>query len=268
MSAHYKYLSILAGAAVLAFAGSAAAGGKPHNPKPPCCAPKPPTPPKPPCCAPKPPKPPKPQVPNIDIDVTAKARATAKATANASANNNNVNNNEITFFGGGGSNIIATPGFPVIQALNVGHQARKAITETRKVSKKVFIRAVCIDDRGGAHAASQIFAEKEVRDGYRGELYRCVAGSKLQITYGETEAHGESLACSKGEALWYGDEKLVCRAQSAQRNCYERSLLRRFGAGVKVLVMSKEETFTRYEEESFASSGSIALDGGVGGYVH
>ena len=261
MSAHLKrILPILAGAVALAAGGGAVAGDTKHQPKPPCCAPKPPPPPKKPCCAPKPPAPPK--FPDLNVNVVV--NASAKAEANASAKGEG----DTVFFGGGGSNIIATPGFPVIQALNVGHKARKAITETRKVSKKVVIRAVCIDDKGGAHGASQIFPEKDVREGYKGELYRCVVGSKLQVTYGETEAHGESLACSKGEALWYGDEKLECRAQTAQRNCYERSLLRRFGTGMKVIAISKMETYTRYEEESFASTGSIALDGGVGGYVH
>ncbi|HEX8569132.1 MAG TPA: hypothetical protein VF699_04310, partial [Caulobacteraceae bacterium] len=236
MSAHYKrYLSILAGTIVLAFAGAAAAG-ECCKPKPPCCAPKPPKPPKPPCCAPKPPAPPK--FPNLNVNVVVNATAKAEATASARSEGGGD-----VFFGGGGSNIIATPGFPVIQALNVGHQARKAITETRKVTKKVFIRAVCIDDRGGAHGASQLFPEKDVRDGFRGEIYRCVAGSKLQVTYGETEAHGESLACSKGEALWYGEEKLECRAQTAQRNCFERSLLRRFGTGEKLVLISKSETY-------------------------
>ena len=270
MSAHYKrYLSILAGAAVLAFAGGAVAGGKPGGGghKPPCCAPKPPPPPKPPCCAPKPPKPPK--FPDVNVNVVVNATAKANADARSSSKSSSSSEGgDSVFFGGGGTNIIATPGFPVIQALNVGHQARKAITETRKVTKKVIIRAVCLDDRGSAHGASQVFDGRDVREGYRGELYRCVVGSRLQVTYGETEAHGESLACGKGEALWYGDEKLECRAQSAQRNCYERSLLRRFGTGEKVILISKLETYTRYEEETFASQGSIALDGGVGGFVH
>jgi hypothetical protein len=263
MSAHYKrYLSILAGTVVLAFAGGAVACDKGGcKPKPPCCAPKPPPPPKPPCCAPKPPAPP--QMPNVNVNVNVNASASATATASSRGGEG-----DTVFFGGGGSNIIATPGFPVIQALNVGHQARKAITETRKVSKTVIIRAVCIDDRGGAHGASQLFPEMDVRPGFQGELYRCVVGSRLQVTYGESEAHGESLSCAKGQALWYGGETLECRAQTAQRNCFERSLLRRFGTGLKTLVMHKSETFTRYEEESYASSGSIALDGGVGGYVH
>ena len=261
MSAHLtRILPILAGAVALAAGGAAVAGEKKPQPKPPCCAPKPPPPPKKPCCAPKPPAPPK--FPDVNVNVVV--NASAKAEANASAKGGE---GDVVFFGGG-ANIIATPGFPVIQALNVGHKARREITETRKVSKKVVIRAVCIDDKGGAHGASQIFPEKEVREGYKGELYRCVVGSKLQVTFGETEAHGESLACSKGEALWYADEKLECRAQTAQRNCYERSLLRRFGTGMKVIAISKMETYTRYEEESFASTGSIALDGGVGGYVH
>ena len=271
MSAQLKrFLPILAGAATLAFAGAAFAGCDKG------CKPTPPPPPKPPCCKPAPPKPPAPTPPpvfNIDVNANAKAVAKANASATANANNHNVNNNEITFFGGGGANIIATPGFPVIQALNVGTQARRAVTETKSVFKKVVIRTVCITDKGTAHAASQLFPERDVREGFEGELYRCVAGSRIQATWAEWAGsenfeHGEAIACGKGEALWYGKGELKCRAQTAQRNCFERSLLRRFGAGVKVLVMSKQETFTRYEEESFASSGSIALDGGVGGYVH
>ncbi|RZJ74854.1 MAG: hypothetical protein EON88_37250, partial [Brevundimonas sp.] len=61
--------------------------------------------------------------------------------------------------------------------------------------------------------------------------------------------------------------------QKAERECNERSLLRRYGAGVKILTWIREEMFTSYreeivEEEAIAVSGGvISLDGGVGGRV-
>ena len=47
-------------------------------------------------------------------------------------------------------------------------------------------------------------------------------------------------------------------------------LLRRFGVGTKVFQMSKVEEFTSFREEvvETATVGSVALDGGVGGFVH
>jgi hypothetical protein len=81
----------------------------------------------------------------------------------------------------------------------------------------------------------------------------------------EIEAFG---AC---EALWHGaGGRLECRPEKQARQCNERSLLRRYGAGVKVLTMMREETYTEYREEMVegaASTGMIMMDGGVGGRV-
>ena len=64
-----------------------------------------------------------------------------------------------------------------------------------------------------------------------------------------------------------------CKPQKPERDCNERSLLRRYGAGVKVLTMWYEETYTEYREEVVVregwavQGGAITLDGGVGGRV-
>ncbi len=62
-----------------------------------------------------------------------------------------------------------------------------------------------------------------------------------------------------------------CRPQRSARDCNERSLLRRYGAGVKILTMYREEEYTEYREEQVQSAtvitGAITLDGGVGGRV-
>ena len=113
---------------------------------------------------------------------------------------------------------------------------------------------------------------RDVANSYDGELYRCLAGTKLQWTVSEAEgAAGETTACNKGDALWHGaGGRLECRPEKQARQCNERSLLRRYGAGVKVLTMIREETYTEYREEMVegaASTGMIMMDGGVGGRV-
>ena len=84
----------------------------------------------------------------------------------------------------------------------------------------------------------------------------------------------ETISCRKGEALWHGrGGRVECRAQRAERDCNERSLLRRYGAGVKILTMVREEIYTAYREEVVeevgvaVQGGAITLDGGVGGRV-
>ena len=79
------------------------------------------------------------------------------------------------------------------------------------------------------------------------------------------------LAGAEPVALWHGaGGRLECRPEKQARQCNERSLLRRYGAGVKVLTMMREETYTEYREEMVegaASTGMIMMDGGVGGRV-
>jgi hypothetical protein len=48
--------------------------------------------------------------------------------------------------------------------------------------KTVVIRAVCIDDREVPHPASQVFPGHDVAEKYEGELYRCIAGTRLSVT--------------------------------------------------------------------------------------
>ena len=153
---------------------------------------------------------------------------------------------------------------------------RTAYEATRSATRRVVIQAVCIDDRQTPHPAAQLFPERDVRDIYDGELYRCVAGARLQATIAEFSGQvdfsgGQTLVCAKGEALYHAPGgQVTCRPQKAARDCHERSLLRRFGAGVKILTMYREEEYTEYREEVQSATvvtGAITLDGGVGGRV-
>jgi hypothetical protein len=283
MTAHRRVFAFVAGALSLALstmalpsaAQAGEKGGGGHG----CCKPKPP------CCAPHRPDvkvpgvtvyPPKVVImpPSLNVNINANASAKAYATASASATASNVNN--ITFFGGGGGGF-ASPGVATgIASLNVvGLESRKVpFQASRTQIKTVVIRAVCIDDRLIPHPASQVFPGQDVADHYEGELYRCIAGSRLQITLGQWLGKasfdgGENLECRKGEALWFKGGEISCRPQKPARDCNERSLLRRYGVGMKVFKMVRVETYTAYREETVqsASTGGIVLDGGVGGYV-
>jgi hypothetical protein len=266
------------------------------------------TPPPPPCCAPPPapPRPPTPPgcntcggghnvyVPGINIHVggsvvvNASASATSSASAGAGAGAGAGASAGSTVYYGGGSHGGYYSG-PVstgyIQGLNVegGEAGRRASYEaTRTKFKRVVIRAVCLDDRDVPHPASQVTPDREIDNGYDGELYRCIAGSRMQYVVGayegfsETNFGGETYVCGKNEALYFAPGAqggaVSCRAQKPARDCNERSLLRRYGAGVKILTILTTEKYTAYREETVreqSSQGlSLSLDGGVGGVVY
>lgn len=271
-----------------------------------CCAPPPPpccTPPSPPpCCTPPSPPPRPPSPPSCcdsgggRVNVTVNANVTAVAVAGAGAGGRAGSGAVVYGGGGGGGGYYAAPGATgLIQGLNVEGALKKkkvAYEAKRTRTRKVVIRAYCIDDRDTPHPASQVFAGEDVIAGYEGELYRCIAGTRMQwtlIDWSEraSNAGGKSVFCQKGEALYYdeglaggpGDEagaahggRIACRPQRPARDCNERSLLRRFGAGVKVVTITEIETYTAYREEMVreesSSSFSMSLDGGVGGTIY
>ncbi|PZN99495.1 MAG: hypothetical protein DCF28_12945, partial [Alphaproteobacteria bacterium] len=166
-----------------------------------------------------------------------------------------------------------------VEAAAVAQVIQVPYEEWRRFEKRVVIQAVCIDDRNIPHPASQVRPDREVHGDYEGELYRCISGSRLQVTIAEyldrvSFDGGDILACEKGQALWHGRGGFVeCRTEERERDCNERSLLRRYGAGIKILTIIREEKFTGYREEIVQAAGvsvinsSIVLDGGVGGRV-
>jgi len=281
---------ILAGAAgfvgMMALADVAAAGCNTG-----CQPPQPPPPPVTPCCLPPPPPvrppviPPVPPVTprdgvngwggggNVNVNVNVNV-AGARAFGGARAGGT------VIVGGGGGAYFNVDQPYPTtIQGLSVEGKSMEMVrvpyTASRRMEKRVVIQAVCIDDRAVPHPASQVRPGKDVATDYEGELYRCIAGTKLQWTIAdEAGGPGETINCNKREALWYGRSgQLECRPEKQERDCNERSLLRRYGAGVKVLTMIREETYTEYREEMVESAGAVAsgavimLDGGVGGRV-
>jgi hypothetical protein len=265
---------------IAAGAGQAIAGGCNCVP-PPCCAP--PTPPPPPifnCCQ-------SPghtvNVPSVNVFVgasvivNAEVNAQAQAQAASSGFASGLGNTAILVGGGGGGGFTASGPQSLLSNLNVeGEQRRTSFEATRTKIKKVVIEAVCIDDKAMPHPASQVTPDRDIDDSYDGELFRCIAGAHMQATFAEyfghvSFDHGQNIDCLKNQALYhFPGGKVECRAQKPARDCNERSLLRRFGAGVKILTMITVEKYTETREETAqsSSSGGMVLDGGVGGVTY
>lgn len=288
-------LYALIGGLLIWLAASAVPGDKAAAqccaPPPPCCTPPPPpccTPPTPPPCCTPPAPPPRPPSPpgcctaggrtNIIVNSNAVAVSVSGAGAGAGA---------VAYGGGGGGGYYSPPvSTGVIQGLDVQGLRRTrqvAYEASRTKTRKVVIQAFCLDDRDIPHPASQVFPERDVDDAYDGELYRCIAGTRMQVTIAQymeqiSFSGGQTMICAKGEALYRSRGsaadagQLVCRPQKPARDCNERSLLRRFGAGLKVLTIVTIEKYTAYREETVTETSSasygMSLDGGVGGTVY
>ena len=180
--------------------------------------------------------------------------------------------------GGGGSASFISAGPVTAVNLGVGGEEREAYEAERTRMEKVVIQAFCFDDKDVPHPASQVQPDREIAEGYEGEVYRCIAGTHMQVTIAQWREQvsfegGQTLTCQKGEALWHsagqGGGRLVCKAQIPARDCNERSLLRRFGAGIKILTIVMTEKYQAYREHSGgAVTTAMTFDGGVGGIVN
>lgn len=252
-----------------------------------CCAPPPPpvccTPPAPPPCCVTPTPPPcctNINIPGVNVNVAASVIVNAAASANVSASSRAGAGSVVYVGGGGWGGGIAPPTTTGVVALNVEggkRMKRVAYQATRTRTKRVVIQAVCIDDREVPHPASQVSPDREIAEAFDGELYRCLKGTRLQATWAEylgkvDFGDGKTIACEKGQALYHAPGgKVECRRQKPARDCNERSLLRRYGAGIKILTMTTTETYTAYREEEErveSAATTMSLDGGVGGIAY
>ena len=129
----------------------------------------------------------------------------------------------------------------------------------KAVARQMAIQATCLDDKSVPHPASQTFPERAVAPGYEGEVFRCIAGARMQYTLAEFSGqadfnHGQTIVCNKGESLYHSAAgALQCRPQTPARDCNERSLLRRFGAGIKVMAASGQRVCTQWGPQTIAA---------------
>ena len=92
--------------------------------------------------------------------------------------------------------------------LGVGGEEREAYEAERTKIEKVVIQAFCFDDKDVPHPASQVAPDRDIDEGYEGEVYRCIAGTHMQVTIAQWREQisfegGQTLACQKGEALYH-----------------------------------------------------------------
>lgn len=209
----------------------------------------------------------------INVNVNASASASAMAVAGAQAQNTTI------VYGGGGGFISrgSPPAATAIGALGLaGEYEAESESYTRMVEGWRIVRAVCVDDFGTPHPASRPERDERVAEMYDGEIFRCMPGTALQATLGWRRDGGDdfeggtTIACRKGEALRYRAGEVFCAEATAERDCHERSLLRLYGPGVRLIYMRYEERYTevreRRRERRTASSLGLMLDGGVGGF--
>jgi hypothetical protein len=216
---------------------------------------------------------------NVNVGASANANAGADAGAGSGAGAG-AGGTTVISLGGGGGSFSAPPPATAINGLNVAGLTEVEMVEeerTRIVEEWRVIRAVCMDDRGTPHPASRPDPDERVEDAFNGELFRCMSGTYMQVTIGwridgaDVFDDAFTLVCSQGEALRHeAGGRVFCATQEARRNCNERSLLRLYGPGIKLVYVRREERYTEMVEHrrELATTGNMTLmlDGGVGGY--
>jgi hypothetical protein len=225
---------------------------------------------------------------NVNNEISASSVISSLIQNSASNSVSNSNTNVQTGYnnsglgqsttGGGGSAGFVSSGPVTEGSVSVGGEESEGYEATRSKFEKVVIQAFCFDDKDVPHPASQVTPDREILGSYEGEIYRCIAGTHMQATiaqWRETVSFegGQTLTCQKGEALYHSagpnGGHLVCRVQIPARDCNERSLLRRFGAGIKIMTIEITEKYTAYREHSSqGTTTSMSFDGGVGGVMN
>ncbi|MEE2567081.1 hypothetical protein [Hyphobacterium marinum] len=218
---------------------------------------------------------------NTNVNVTTNVNANANAGANAGAGAGASGGaTAIAIAGGGGGSFGAPPPATAITGLALaGIYETELIEEerTRVLEEWRVIRAVCVDDRGTPHPASRPSPDERVESGFDGELFRCMSGTFMQVTIGwrvdgaDVWDDAYTMVCERNEALRHdATGRVFCAIQEPRRNCNERSLLRLYGPGLKLVYIRREETYTetveRRREVATATNMTLMLDGGVGGY--
>ena len=194
---------------------------------------------------------------NTNIGVTVNTSSSGVSNAQAQAN---------AAYGGGGGGSFSDSG-SVTTTIDTVRVETPAPLETRRICaaykaavKVIAVQASCLDDKDIPHPASQLGPDRNIADVFEGEIYRCIAGARMQYTIADYAGqanfdHGQTFTCNKGEALYHtASGALQCRVQKPARDCNERSLLRRFGAGIKVLKISQSNVCVAWRTETVQAS--------------
>jgi len=188
---------------------------------------------------------------------------------------------------------VVIPGASVgVPGLNVGIAKTQVTTRTAQVPpetknceispEKILVlrpvQAVCVDKEGTPHPAARPSSESRVDANFNGEIYRCMSGTAMQVTVGEILNGSANFDTAKGYSCKFGDAlvhmaggELKCAVQIPQRNCNERSLLRRNGTTGFKLIQTKSSNSSCapvVREGEPQRPAPIVFDAGVGQGVY
>jgi hypothetical protein len=182
---------------------------------------------------------------NVSVNAGSSSGVNTQAIINAESFGNS---------GGGGGGAWSDSGSvtTTIESVKVDtpSEIRRICALYTSQARMIAVQADCLDDKDIPHPASQLSPARDVDGAYDGEVYRCIAGARMQYTIADLSGpnlngranfdHGQTFTCQKGEALYHSSGGgLQCRPQKPARDCNERSLLRRFGAGIKILKIER-----------------------------
>jgi hypothetical protein len=199
-----------------------------------------------------PPHVPPPNIGVVNAGARTQANASALAIALANVRTGDTIIRQNVVMEGGATAAVTSGAFAVSEA--------SVEMESVARERDLLIQAICVDASDNPHPASHTFGGRDVGEGYRGEIYRCMSGTRMRDTI-----DGRSADCATGEALWYESGRVECRPQIARRPCNERSLLRRHGPGDKLVRIRDTEMRAARTETTF--NGAMTMVGGVGATV-
>ncbi len=200
-----------------------------------------------------------------NADASAGVSSSISVNVSTSGSSSGLTNGALlsNFSGGGSGSWSAESGVTTdIPDIKIEAQTltRQVCAAYKAVVRQVAIQAVCLDDKAVPHPASQTSPDRAVAPGYEGEVFRCIAGARMQYTVADFSGqadfnHGQTIVCQKSEALYHSASgALQCRPQAPARDCNERSLLRRYGAGIKVLALGGAQVCVAYRTETVAAA--------------
>src|SRR5690606_15745529 len=131
------------------------------------------------CCQPPvvvvpPPHVPPPNIVVVNAGARASAHASATAIAIANVEQGDTIIRQNSFATSGAAASVTSAAFAVTE----GATTMERIAREREL----LIQAICIDASNNPHPASQTFGGRDVADGYRGEIYRCMSGTRMRDT--------------------------------------------------------------------------------------